>query len=272
MESYLRRAVDDGEFTLHYQPIFSLATGRLASFEALLRWQHPTRGLLAPSEFLPVAEETGAIVGIGGWVLVEACRQARQWKDRYPDCPFTMAVNLSPTQLLQPDIVEVVQGALVRSGLAASDLTLELTEGIMVDGHEILGRLNALKALGVQLAIDDFGTGYSSLGHLRQLPFDVLKVDKTFVDDVAQGPEASAFARAIIKLGQTLGLAMVAEGVEHADQAARLKELGCEFAQGYWFAKPLNVDGVEAVLGVAALGNDWVGRVDRSVEAGRPAQ
>jgi EAL domain-containing protein (putative c-di-GMP-specific phosphodiesterase class I) len=183
-----------------------------------------------------------------------------------------MAVNLSPTQLLQPDIVEVVQGALVRSGLAASDLTLELTEGIMVDGHEILGRLNALKALGVQLAIDDFGTGYSSLGHLRQLPFDVLKVDKTFVDDVAQGPEASAFARAIIKLGQTLGLAMVAEGVEHADQAARLKELGCEFAQGYWFAKPLNVDGVEAVLGVAALGNDWVGRVDRSVEAGRPAQ
>jgi diguanylate cyclase (GGDEF)-like protein len=259
MENYLRRAVDDGEFTLHYQPIFALATGRLDGFEALLRWQHPTRGLLAPSEFLALAEETGAIVGIGAWVLEEACRQARQWRDRYAGHPLTMAVNLSPVQLLQPDVVEVVQGALLRSGLPAGDLTLELTEGVMVSGTGgIVDRLRAIKDLGVQLAIDDFGTGYSSLGHLRQLPFDVLKIDKTFVDDVARASEESAFARAIIKLGQTLGLTMVAEGVEHAEQAVRLGELGCDLAQGYWFAKPLNVDGVEAVLGVSAVTKQWV--------------
>jgi diguanylate cyclase (GGDEF)-like protein len=260
MENYLRRAVDDGEFILDYQPIFALATGRLDGFEALLRWQHPTRGLLAPSEFLALAEETGAIVGIGAWVLEEACRQARQWRDRYAGHPLTMAVNLSPVQLLQPDVVEVVQGALLRSGLPAADLTLELTESVMVSGTGVIvDRLRALKHLGVQLAIDDFGTGYSSLGHLRQLPFDVLKIDKTFVDDVANVSEESAFARAIIKLGQTLGLTMVAEGVEHAEQAARLGELGCDFAQGYWFAKPLNVDGVEAVLRVSAVTKDWVG-------------
>jgi EAL domain-containing protein (putative c-di-GMP-specific phosphodiesterase class I) len=180
-----------------------------------------------------------------------------------------MAVNLSPTQLKEPGIVEVVERALLSSGLPAGDLTLELTEGVMVSATgAVVERLHALKNLGVQLAIDDFGTGYSSLGHLRQLPFDVLKIDKTFVDDVADASEASAFARAIIKLGQTLGLTMVAEGVEHADQAARLGELGCDFAQGYWFAKPLNVDGVEAVLGVAAGQNHWVG-LDHLDQIGR---
>ena len=174
-----------------------------------------------------------------------------------------MAVNLSPVQLLDAGIVKAVEGALLRSGLPAADLTLELTEGVMVSGTGVVvERLHALKRLGVQLAIDDFGTGYSSLGHLRQLPFDVLKIDKTFVDDVAEGPEQSAFARAIIKLGQTLGLAMVAEGVEHPEQAARLGELGCDFAQGYWFAKPLNVDGIEAVLAVAAGANQWVAGLD----------
>ena len=263
MENYLRRAADDGEFVLYYQPLFALVTGRMAGFEALLRWQHPTRGLLAPSEFLAVAEETGAIVGIGAWVLDQACSQARQWRDRYHGLPLTMAVNLSPVQLLDAGIVKAVEGALLRSGLPAADLTLELTEGVMVSGTGVVvERLHALKRLGVQLAIDDFGTGYSSLGHLRQLPFDVLKIDKTFVDDVAEGPEQSAFARAIIKLGQTLGLAMVAEGVEHPEQAARLGELGCDFAQGYWFAKPLNVDGVEAVLAVAAGANQWVAGLD----------
>jgi diguanylate cyclase (GGDEF)-like protein len=269
MENYLRRAADDGEFVLHYQPIFALATGRLAGFEALLRWQHPTRGLLAPSEFLAVAEESGAIVGIGAWVIDAACRQARQWRDHYPGHLLTMSVNLSPTQLKEPGIVEVVERVLLSSGLPAGDLTLELTEGVMVSATGVIvERLHALKNLGVQLAIDDFGTGYSSLGHLRQLPFDVLKIDKTFVDDVADGSGDSAFARAIIKLGQTLGLTMVAEGVEHADQAARLGELGCDFAQGYWFAKPLNVDGVEAVLSVAAGPNHWVG-LDRLDQIGR---
>jgi diguanylate cyclase (GGDEF)-like protein len=256
MENYLRRAAEDGEFTMYYQPIFALATGRLAGLEALLRWQHPARGLLEPSEFLALAEETGAIIGIGARALEEACRQARLWKDRHPDLLLKMAVNLSPIQLLQPDIIDIVNGALLRSGLAPDDLTLELTESVMVNGTgAVLERLHVLRALGVHLAIDDFGTGYSSLGHLRQLPFDVLKIDKTFVDGVANGSEESAFARAIIKLGQTLGLAIVAEGVERAEQAVQLQELGCEFAQGFWFAKPLHVDGVDALLRVAATGD-----------------
>lgn len=258
MENYLRRAAEDGEFTLYYQPIFALATGRLAGFEALLRWQHPTRGLLEPSEFLALAEGTGAIVGIGAWVVEEACRKARHWKDRYPGHPLTMAVNLSPIQLLQPDIVDTVNGALLRSGFAPGDLTLELTESVMVNGTAVvIDRLHQLRALGVHLAIDDFGTGYSSLGHLRQLPFDVLKIDKTFVDQVARGSDESAFARAIINLGHTLGLAIGAEGVEDAEQAVQLEKLGCDFAQGFWFAKPLHVDGVDALLGVAATADRW---------------
>jgi diguanylate cyclase len=248
-EEALRRAVDDGEFVLHYQPIYALASGRPSGLEALLRWRHPTRGLLAPGEFLASAEDTGAIVGIGTWALHEACRQMRSWTDRHPGHGLGLSVNLSPTQLLGDDIVDVVAAALATSGLRPERLTLEITEDVMVKGSAtVLGRLHALKALGVTLAVDDFGTGYSSLAYLRRLPFDVLKIDKTFVDDVARGDDESALPRAIVKLGQTLGLVLVAEGVEHPDQVARLRALGCDLAQGYWFARPAPAEALDAAI------------------------
>jgi diguanylate cyclase (GGDEF)-like protein len=251
-EGALRRAVDDGEFVLHYQPIYAMGTGRPSGLEALLRWRHPTRGLLAPDEFLASAEDTGAIVGIGTWALQEACRQMRSWTDCHPGHGLDMSVNLSPTQLFQEDVVEVVADALASSGLRPERLTLEITEDVMVRGSAaVLGRLDALKALGITLAVDDFGTGYSSLAYLRRLPFDVLKIDKTFVDDIARSDADSALARAIVKLGQTLGLVLVAEGVEHPDQVARLRALGCDLAQGYWFGRPAPAEALDAVIGGA---------------------
>jgi EAL domain-containing protein (putative c-di-GMP-specific phosphodiesterase class I) len=220
-----------------------------------VRWNHPTRGLLGPDDFLDLAEKNGSIVRLGTWVLDEACHQAKQWKDRFRDHPLTMAVNVSPRQLFECDIVSVVSASLERAGLPAADVVLELTEGVMVKSTQpILDRLHGLKDLGVQLAIDDFGTGYSSLSYLRQLPFDILKIDKLFIDGIAVGPTESAFAIAIIKLAQTLGLEMVAEGVEDVRQAAVLRELGCDTAQGFYFSKPLPAAGVEAIL--TATGRD----------------
>jgi EAL domain-containing protein (putative c-di-GMP-specific phosphodiesterase class I) len=173
----------------------------------------------------------------------------RSWTDRHPGHCLGLSVNLSPTQLLGDDIVDVVAAALAASGLAPEGLTLEITEDVMVNGSAaVLGRLHALKVLGVTLAVDDFGTGYSSLAYLRRLPFDVLKIDKTFVDDIARGDGESALPRAIIKLGQTLGLVLVAEGVEHPDQMARLRALGCDRAQGHWFARPAPAEALDDVI------------------------
>jgi len=253
LEHDLRRAVGRGELELHYQPVVSLATGRLAGLEALVRWNHPEQGLLAPCEFLGLAEETGAIVDIGDWVLREACRQARDWKDRFDGYPFTLAVNVSPRQLLEANLIEQVADSLSQSGLAARDLVVELTESVMVsDTQFVVQRLHELKDLGIQLAMDDFGTGYSSLSYLRHLPFDILKIDKLFVDgldDVTAGPAGSAFAVAIIKMAQSAKLEIVAEGVETVGQATVLRDLGCEMAQGFYFAKPLTADAVAALLG-----------------------
>jgi EAL domain-containing protein (putative c-di-GMP-specific phosphodiesterase class I) len=250
LERDVRCAVDEGQFVVHYQPLVALADRRLVGVEALVRWQHPTRGLLAPAEFLQVAEETGAIVPLGAWVLQEACRQASQWAKACPEQRLTMSVNLSPRQLSDPAIVATVAAALSESGLPAGHLVLELTEGLLVsDGPAVVDRLFALKALGVRLAIDDFGTGYSSLSYLRRLPFDILKIDKLFVDGVAGGPEASAFAQAIIKMAHSLHLETVAEGVEHDDQTQHLRQLGCELAQGYHFARPLTPEDITALLG-----------------------
>ena len=250
LEREVRRAVDERQFVVHYQPLVALSDNRLVGVEALVRWQHPTRGLLAPAEFLEVAEETGAIVPLGAWVLQEACRQARQWSEDCPEQRLTMSVNLSPRQLCDPAIVSTVAGALSESGLPAGDLVLELTEGLLVsDGPAVIDRLFALKALGLRLAIDDFGTGYSSLSYLRRLPFDILKIDKLFVDGVAGGPEASAFAKAIIRMAHSLHLETVAEGVEHDDQSQHLRQLGCELAQGYHFARPLSPERITSMLG-----------------------
>ena len=251
-------AVDESQLVLVYQPVIVMATGRMAGVEALLRWDHPTKGRLTPDAFLPQAEESGAIVPIGAWVLEEACTRAVRWKERYPQYPLTLAVNLSPRQLFEADAVETVAGALARSGLPSSDLVLELTEGVMVrDTEMVTERLHALKRLGVSLAIDDFGTGYSSLSYLRNLPFDILKIDKHFIAGIGKGPGEAAFAHAILRLAQTLGLETVAEGVESADQLADLVALGCGMAQGYHFARPLSVEAMDAVLAATAR-EGWV--------------
>jgi diguanylate cyclase (GGDEF)-like protein/PAS domain S-box-containing protein len=239
-ESALRRALERGELRLHYQPQIDLATGAISGFEALVRWEHPVRGLLGPAAFIPLAEETGLIVGIGEWVLREACTEARRWPQ-----PLMLAVNLSARQLAQPDLVAMVRRALAETGTDPSTLCLEITESaVMESGAATTAQLRALKSLGVQLAIDDFGTGFSSLAHLRRFPVDVLKVDGTFVAGLGREPQDASIAAAVISLAHALGLKTVAEGVETEQQLAILEELGCDLGQGYLFGRPLPPDEV----------------------------
>ncbi|HET8630943.1 MAG TPA: EAL domain-containing protein, partial [Thermomicrobiales bacterium] len=256
LEHDLRRALAQEEFRLHYQPIVALATGRLRGFEALVRWQHPARGLVSPGAFIPVAEETGLIVPLGWWVLEAACRQARAWQGAYPDAPLTMSVNLSARQLTQPDLVERVARALAASGLPGARLRLELTESAIMENAVVAaGVLARLRELGVQLAVDDFGTGYSSLAYLKRFPLDTLKVDKAFVDGLGTDPNDTAIVRAIVSLAHTLGLEVTAEGVETAEQIAQLRALGCGLAQGYHFGQPLAAEAAEALLARAQPGD-----------------
>jgi diguanylate cyclase (GGDEF)-like protein len=260
LEHQIRVACDRQEFTIYYQPIVSLETGRLSGVEALIRWQHPTRGLLSPADFIDVAARTGAIVPIGSWVLDTACQHARQWRRRYEDVPFTISVNLSPVQLFQENVVATVRGALGRWDLPADALVLELTEEVMIrDSDTAIARLHELKDVGVRLAIDDFGTGYSSLNYLRHLPVDILKIDKGFIDGLTVGATESAFGKLIIDFAHTLGLRTVAEGVEHAEQVAVLQRLGCHFAQGYLFSRPLPATEVAAALDAARHEPTWSG-------------
>jgi diguanylate cyclase (GGDEF)-like protein len=242
LESDLGLAVQRGELVVHYQPLVGLSDGRLAAFEALVRWRHPTRGMLPPASFVPLAEETDLIIEIGRTVLDEACVQARVWNT-------AVSVNLSGRQLEQADLVEVVAGALARSGLPPEQLWLEITETVLMhDTEATIERLRALKALGVRLAVDDFGTGYSSLRYLRRFPIDLLKIAKPFVDGVASGPEGAALARTIIELGVSLGLRTVAEGIEGAAELAQLRRMGCDLGQGFLFAEPLSADDASALL------------------------
>jgi diguanylate cyclase (GGDEF)-like protein/PAS domain S-box-containing protein len=240
MESLLRTAVDERQFVLHYQPLVDLQTGRLTGVEALVRWQHPRRGLVPPLEFVPLAEETGLIVPLGQWAIAEACNQVRHWQKEIPaDEPIALNVNLSARQLRHPNIVRDIADALDDSGLPPGRLILEITESVlMIDTAATLSRLFQLKSLGVRLAVDDFGTGYSSFAYLRRFPVDILKIDKSFVDGVATEPTASALVDAMIRIGKTLRLETVAEGVERADQAERLRALQCDLGQGYLFARP----------------------------------
>jgi len=238
-----------GGFRLMYQPIVDLQTGRLSAFEALMRWEHPTRGSVSPSLFIPVAEEMGIIGVLGRWALRAACHQMRAWDRRHVGSNIHVGVNVSGHQLGDARLVEDVAAALAECGLATERLTLEVTEtAVMRDTERALTTLHALKALGVYIAVDDFGTGYSSLSYLQQFPVDVLKIDKAFVDGVALGGADAALARTIIALGQTRGLRTVAEGVEHEEQRAALVTLGCTLAQGYLFARPLEA---EAALAAA---------------------
>jgi diguanylate cyclase (GGDEF)-like protein/PAS domain S-box-containing protein len=247
LKADLQRALDHDEFILHFQPVMELESGRVSGVEALLRWMHPSRGLVPPLDFIPLAEETGLIVPIGRWVLEESCRRAVDLQQDYPG--VHMAVNLSARQVQRPEIVDDVRDILLSTGLDPELLILEITESVMMQDMELsIARLSDLKALGVQLAIDDFGTGYSSLNYVRRFPVDILKVDKSFIDGVSESGESSALTAAVIELAGILNLKPVAEGIERADQLERLLELHCDLGQGFLFAKPLPPDELKLML------------------------
>jgi diguanylate cyclase (GGDEF)-like protein/PAS domain S-box-containing protein len=248
IEGDLRRAVERNEFGLLYQPIVDLKTGAVVGVESLLRWHHPMRGTVYPSQFVPLAEETGLIVPLGTWVLREACRQARVWDPKL-DGTFALSVNVSGHQLQHAAVIDMVRGALAEFGWPAERLVLEITESILMQNADVmLQRLEGLKALGVRLAIDDFGTGYSSLSYLQRFPIDILKIAKPFVDGVGSARAESALARAIIALGETLCLTTIAEGIEVQEQLVGLQQLGCELGQGYYFAQPLSGEALGVML------------------------
>jgi len=255
LESDLRHAIENGHLVLHYQPIVILETGEITGVEALVRWQHPRRGLLAPAQFIPLAEETGMILPLGAWVLREACQQGQRWRQQRGEAgPLAVTVNVSGRQIQSPQFIADVRRALDRSGLMPHALILELTESVLTTQTEtVQATLQALKAVGVRLAIDDFGTGYSSLSYLQRFPIDILKIAKPFIDDVV-GHSASgagsrrALAQAVITLGSTLSVRTIAEGIELPQQLQRLRELGCDLGQGFHFSRPVPADQLETLL------------------------
>jgi EAL domain-containing protein (putative c-di-GMP-specific phosphodiesterase class I) len=233
----LHRALERGELRMHYQPIVRLEDGMITGFEALLRWEHPERGLVRPDEFVGLAEETGLVVPIGVWALEESCRQTVEWHNA--GCNVTISVNLSPRQLAEPSLPDDVARVLRETGIRPDTVWLEITENTLMRDAESMARsLAALRALGVHLAVDDFGTGYSSMTYLKRFPVDALKVDRSFVDGLGREPEDTAICTAVVSLAHALGLRAVAEGVETPEQLAELRTLGCELAQGYLFGKP----------------------------------
>jgi diguanylate cyclase (GGDEF)-like protein len=249
VESDLRRAIERQELRLCYQPIVALSGEHLSGFEALLRWQHPTRGLLPPDAFIPIAEETGLIVPIGQWVLREACGQMRAWDLEFPDCAdLIVNVNLSARQCLDPNLPGDVARVLLETGLQPSRLKLEITESLVLERSDaVIGILTGLRALGVQLGLDDFGMGYSALSYLPRLPVQTLKIDRSFVSGIDDAGNLE-IVRAILALAAGLSMNVTAEGVETEGQLARLRDLSCEFGQGFYFDKPLTIDRVSDVL------------------------
>ncbi len=244
LETDLRRAIDRQEFLIGYQPIVSLETGRLSGFEALVRWQHPDRGLIPPNDFIAVAEETGFIVPIGQWVLLEACSQMRLWQKRFSSAePLYVSVNLSGKQFTHSNLVHQISRVLNVTGLESHSLKLEITERIVMENIEgATGILEQLRALGVELSIDDFGTGYSSLSYLHRLPIDTLKIDRSFISCMGDNNENREIVRTIILLAQNLKMGVVAEGIETEEQLAQLRELNCQDGQGYLFSRPLSAE------------------------------
>jgi diguanylate cyclase (GGDEF)-like protein/PAS domain S-box-containing protein len=247
----LQHGLEHGEFELHYLPIWELADRTITGVEALIRWNHPTRGTLPANDFISAAEQTGVIVPLGTWALEEACRQMHAWMEASPGRRLSVSVNISSRQLLQPDLVNTVRSALELNGIDPGSLTLEITEGALLqsDVEETKHKLDDLKALGVRLAIDDFGTGSSSLGYLREFPLDELKIDRTFIRGMSEDPqEGPVLVRAILGLANALHLDVIAEGIE---QLTRLRESGCVTGQGFFFANPLTPDEIESLLGGA---------------------
>jgi diguanylate cyclase (GGDEF)-like protein len=253
LESSLRRALERAEFELHYQPIVDLRSGLIASFEALLRWNHPQRGQLAPAEFLRAAHDSGVVVPLGRWVLAEACRQAAQWDAQ--GAPLAVAVNLSAHQLRHPGVQADVEDALVGAGLPANRLHLEITESAIIEsGEAAVETLCRLKALGVRLCLDDFGVGYSGLSYLTRFPVDVLKIDRSFVAGLDSAGVCHDIERAVVSLARRLGIDVIPEGVENLEQLRQLRELGCDFAQGYLFSRPVAAADAAALM---AAGPRW---------------
>ena len=250
LETDLRRAVDRNEFLIHYQPIVSLKAGEIVGFEALVRWQHPSRGLIAPSQFIPLAEDTGLIMPIGEWVLRESCRQMADWQRRFSqNPPLSISVNLSNRQLT-PGFTGTVEGILKETGLDPSTLKLEITESTVIENSErAAGLLNELRRLKVRILIDDFGTGYSTMNYLNKLSVDGLKIDRSFIKVINPSGEGLAIVRTILTLARNLGLDVIAEGVETSDQLELLRWLNGEYAQGFYFHKPLEPSRVEVILG-----------------------
>jgi diguanylate cyclase (GGDEF)-like protein/PAS domain S-box-containing protein len=244
LEIDLRRAVERQEFLVYYQPIIKIDTGQLDGFEALVRWRHPKHGLISPMDFIPVAEETGLIIPIGQWVLAEACRQVCEWQKEFPTYPpLSISVNLSARQFTQPDLVKQVQNALAETGLNPRSLKLEITETVVMENSEVaIEMLKELRTLGVELSIDDFGTGYSSLSYLHCFPVSTLKVDRSFVNQMTDYNDNMELVRTIITLARSLGMEVVAEGIETESQLAQLKALECERGQGYYFSKPMSAE------------------------------
>ena len=250
IEQELQSGLERGELRLFYQPIVNLDNGEMVGAEALIRWQHPERGLLTPDKFLPVAEESGLIVQVGSWAVGEACRRLRDW-DRLNGhgSPFGLAVNLSARELTHPDVVTTVLNAVRRSALDPHRLTIEVTESTaMADRETGFRALRELSAAGVRIAIDDFGTGYSSLDHLREMPADILKIDRSFVAGMAANSPDSALVAAAIAMGRALEMEVVAEGIETTEQVADLRELACPLGQGYLFARPLPPEELDGLL------------------------
>jgi len=250
LETDLRHALERGEFRNFYQPIVALASEEIVGFEALLRWQHPTRGLLAPQEFIPVAEETGLIRELGWWNLREACRQISEWrKDPVAHSHLTVSVNLSAKQFLQPNLVADISKLLRELALPPEALKLEITEStVMADPSAAVEMLQQIKSLGIRLAIDDFGTGYSSLSYLHRFPLDTLKIDRSFISGMGDDGEGMEIARTILPMANNLRLDVVAEGVETLQQVALLKKLHCKYGQGFYFSRPLSAEGIAALL------------------------
>jgi diguanylate cyclase (GGDEF)-like protein len=250
-EQALNRALERGEMRVHYQPMVALDTGRLTGVEALVRWQHPERGLVHPLEFIPVAEATGLIQTLGQWVIEEACAQAERWRLMRPEvAPALMSVNLSPLQLVRSDLVEVVAGALRTTNAEAGALCLEMTESaVMEDAPPVSGAITALGAMGVRLAVDDFGTGYSSLRSLRRFPVNVLKIDRSFVSGLGTSADDASIVAAVQRLADALGLETIAEGIETEDQLHELRSLGCRAGQGFYFAQPGPPEAITELLG-----------------------
>lgn len=250
MEQELRAALENCEFRIYYQPIMSMKSNELVSFEALIRWAHPKRGLLSPGEFLPIAEESGLILPIEKWVLNEACAQLKKWHEKYPSSQnVSLNVNISNRLFAQPDFVDRVIKTLQMSALEAEALKLEITEHILISNYAAANEIfTKLRELGVQLQIDDFGSGYSALGYLQHFPISAIKIDKSFVDEMERSKRGIELIRAIVSMARELGMEAIAEGIETDEQLSQLRDLSCNLGQGFLLSKPLDRESAEEIL------------------------